>query len=480
MLGDPSPSARGGSTRLRSSSDQVRFRRALTLLAMTLVVPGSAQLICGSRRVGRLATRLWIGALLLLGALALLAVVSNAAGLWLATNPVVLLAVRTVLTLAAIGWVLLLLDAWRLSDPPTMTQRRRLALAGVIAALTGLLAGPLLFGAHVVAVQRGVLLDVFGATAAADSHEGRYNVLLLGGDSGATRWGLRPDSVTLASIDAETGRTVLFGLPRNLADVPFPADSRMAAKFPAGFDCDECYFNGVYTYGVENPELFPGAEDPGLEATTQAVEEITGLPVHYYSMVNMQGFQDLVNAVGGVTLRVRTPIAIGGIGGDVTGTIQPGTRHLNGYETLWYARSRAYDDDYSRMGRQKCVLAAMLDQLSPQQVLLHVEDIAKASTELVSTDIPHRELDTFVALALQAKSQPITTLSFVPPMIDTSEPDYALIRDKVAAAIDKAEGESAPRGDAGSKRAGTASTKNARTDEAVEAANQSKDLGATC
>ncbi len=480
MAGDLPPSTRGGSSRLRTDSDRIRFRRALTLLAMTLVLPGSAQLTCGNRRVGRLATRAFLVAVVLVVSLAALAWISNGTGLWLATNPVVLLVLRAVLTLAAIGWVLLLLDAWRLGDPPTMTQRRRLVLAGVSVALTGLLAGPLLFGAHVVAVQRGVLLDVFGATDAADAHDGRYNVLLLGGDSGATRWGLRPDSVTLASIDAETGRTVLFGLPRNLADVPFPDGSPMAAKFPSGFDCEGCYFNSVYTYALENPELFPGAKDPGLEATTQAVEEITGLPVHYYSMVNMQGFQNLVNAVGGVTLRVRTPIAIGGVGGAVTGTIEPGTRHLNGYETLWYARSRAYDDDYSRMGRQKCVLAAMLDQLSPQQVLLRVEEIAKASAELVSTDIPHRELDTFVALAMKARSQPITTVSFVPPMINTGDPDYALIRDKVAAAIDRAEGDAAPKEGGAAKKATKPRGKQTRTDEAVQAANQSEDLGATC
>ncbi len=453
---------------------------------MTLVVPGSAQLVCGDRRVGRLALRVWAGVGVGIAVLALMSAVSSGVALWLATSPVVLLLLRTGLILAAIFWVLLLLDAWRLGDPPTLPQRRRLVLAGVSAALTGLLAGPLLFGAHVVAVQRDVLLEVFGQGDPADAQDGRYNVLLLGGDSGDARWGLRPDSVTLASIDAETGRTVLFGLPRNLADVPFPAGSPMAVDFPTGFDCSGCYFNGVYTYALDHPEMFPGAENPGLAATTQAVEEITGLPVHYYAMVNMQGFQSLVNAVGGVTLRVRTPIAIGGIGGEVTGTIKPGIRHLDGYQTLWYARSRAYDDDYSRMGRQKCVMAAMLKQLSPQQVLLHVQEIAAAGAELLSTDIPHRELNTFVALALRARTQPITTVSFVPPMINTSDPDYDLMRSKVSAAIDKAEGDTSTEGDSGAadnpadKQPAKPRPRDRRTDKAVEAANQSEDLGSAC
>ena len=62
---------------------------------------------------------------------------------------------------------------------------------------------------------------MFGDGTATRRHHGRYNVLLLGGDSGSDRWGLRPDSLTVASIDAETGKTMLFGLPRNMMNFPF-------------------------------------------------------------------------------------------------------------------------------------------------------------------------------------------------------------------------------------------------------------------
>jgi LCP family protein required for cell wall assembly len=245
----------------------------------------------------------------------------------------------------------------------------------------------------------------------------------------------------LASIDAETGRTVLFGLPRNLADVPFPDGTPMDEQFPDGFDCDGCYLNSVYTYAQEHPELFPGEADPGLAATRQAVEGVTGLRVNYYAMVNLKGFTELVDAVGGVTIHVRDTVAIGGGGGDVTGTIEPGTRHLDGYQTLWFARSREFDDDYSRMARQKCVLNAMLQQLSPQQVLLNVQEIAEAGEQLLSTDIPASELDRFVDLALKARTQPISTVSFVPPRVDTGDPDYAAIHDTVDDALARAEGD---------------------------------------
>ncbi len=453
--------------RVRAASDRLRFRRALTLLAMTVLLPGSAQLIAGNRRVGTIALRIWAG---LFGLLLLLGVatwIDRGVGVALVTDPRALLLARVLLMVVAIGWVVLLLDAWRLGDPPALPQRRRLALAGTSTALVAVLASTLLFSAHVVAVQRDFIVSVFGDGPAADAVDGRYTVLLLGGDSGATRWGLRPDSITLASIDEETGRTVLFGLPRNMANVPFPEGTPMAEKFPDGFDCEGCYLNGVYTYGLDHPKLFPDEKDPGLAATRQAVEAITGLPVNYYAMVNMKGFKDLVDAVGGVTINVRTPIGIGSTE-YVGDEIPAGVQHLNGYETLWYARSRAFDDDYSRMARQKCVMNAMLQQLSPQQVLLHVQEIADASKQLLSTDIPATELDRFVDLALQARELPLTTLSFVPPLVDTGDPDFELIRERVDETIAKAEGDT---DDGGHPKKKPKSTK---------AANHSGDLARAC
>ena len=111
-------------------------------------------------------------------------------------------------------------------------------------------AGSLLFGAHLVGVQRDFMLTMFGNGASSGANDGRFNVLLLGGDSGAGRWGLRPDSMTVASIDSETGRTVLVGLPRNMANFPFAPGSVMHKQFPKGFNCEGCYLNGVSTWAA--------------------------------------------------------------------------------------------------------------------------------------------------------------------------------------------------------------------------------------
>jgi LCP family protein required for cell wall assembly len=197
--------------------------------------------------------------------------------------------------------------------------------------------------------------------------------------------------------------------------------------------------NGVSTWAGDNTELFPKSKNPGVDATIMAVEGITGLDISYWAMVNLRGFRELVDAVGGVTLNVREPIPVG-IGSDVN-YVQPGRRKLTGFETQWFARARQGSDDYSRMARQKCVMTAMLHQVSPQTMLRNFSNIAKASSDMVSTNIPAGEVGQFVDLALKAKGQPVSTLSLVPPLVNTGDPDIPLVQAKVAEAIDRSEGD---------------------------------------
>jgi polyisoprenyl-teichoic acid--peptidoglycan teichoic acid transferase len=471
----------------RTQLARIRFRRALALMVMTLVLPGSAQLVAGRRQVGRIAMRIWFGVLLTGLFLLVVELVSHNFVFWFLSNTFVLGLVRLVLMGLAVGWAFLLVDAWRIGEPLALRQRQRLAMVGINGLLCFSVAGSLLFASHLVNVHKDWLLATFASGPASGAHDGRYNILLLGGDSGADRWGLRPDSITVASIDEDTGRTVLFGLPRNMLNFPFAKGSIMAEQFPGGYDCGTtCELNSLATWAADHKALFRGVPNPGVEATTEAVEGITGLKINYYAMVNLKGFRKMVDAVGGVTLNVRDRIPIGGVGAPVTGYIKPGKRKLDGFETLWFARSRESADDYSRMARQKCVMNAMLQQLSPQTVVTKFEKITKASEELVSTDVPLSEVDRFIELALKARSQPVRTVSFVPPMINTGHPDIGQIQDAVHAALTpkKAKSSAKKTGTA----AGTSRTPAAQgtTGGAIGslhsgyAANQADDLGSAC
>lgn len=479
---------------------RVRYRRAFSLLVMTLVLPGSAQIVAGNARVGRVALRIWFGLLLLAAGSLVISVVDHQYALRTFTNPTVLQILRLGLMALAIAWAALLVDAWRIGQPLSLLVGQRRVLLGVNGGMCLVVAGVLLFSSHTVGVMRSTMLATFAGSEVSGAHDGRFNVLLIGGDSdgGKTRWGLRTDSMTIASIDARTGKTVLIGLPRNMSDFPFEKGSVLRRQFPHGYSCDGCYLNSLSTWAGDHPDLFKGYDDPGIEATMEGIEGITGLKINYWTMVNLSGFQGLVDAVGGVTLNVREAIPVGIPGDKFYTHLKPGVRKLNGWETLWYARARHDSDDYSRMARQKCVMSAMLSQVSPQTVLTHFDQIAKAGSAMVSTNIPASEVGTFVSLALKAKSQKIATVSLVPPAIVTAHPDIAKVRAMITTAIDRAEGVKPPRSAAPKATAPTAAgpassggTPAGRQPEVVTggsigslktgyAANQSDDLASAC
>lgn len=471
-----------------SRDARIRFRRAVTLMVMTLLLPGSAQMVAGNRRVGRIALRTWAGLWGTVLFTALLVWLWPGLAFWVASSTGILGVIRLLLIVLALGWAYLFIDAWRLGEPLELRRQHRLVIVGINGALCFSMAGALLFGAHLVNTQRDFVLTMFGDTIVRDAFDGRYNVLLLGGDAGDDRWGLRPDSITVASIDEDTGQTVLFGLPRNLRNFEFRKGSVMHEQYPDGYTCDDCYLNSLATWARDHEQLFDEYDDPGVEATIEAVEGITGLRINYFAMVNLAGFSRMVDAVGGVEINVRDRIPIGGIGAPITGYIEPGQRKLNGFETLWFARSRVSADDYSRMARQKCVMNAMLDQLSPTKVLRKFEAITKASSDLIKTDLPASELDTFAQLALKARDTPLRTVSFVPPMINTSDPDIEKIHAKVRSALeqtrDGAAKKSKPAGGPGKTRKApaTGTTTGGAVGSLAEgyAANDADDLDAVC
>lgn len=419
-------------------SPAMRTRRAFLLVLITLIVPGSAQIVAGNRRLGRAALRVWLIAVVGLAALLVLYLVDRTAVFGLVTRSWFLLLLAVALVAVAIGWLVLVVDAWRLARPASLSGAGRGVLAAVTACTVLVSSGTMLIGARQVMAGHDLISDVFGGNTRSAAVEGRYNVLLLGGDAGSDRIGVRPDSITLASIDSSTGRTVMFSLPRNMQNIPFPDSSPMHQALPHGFDCgDACLLNAVYTYASEHKGIYgPGVKDPGAQATMDAVEGITGLKVNYYVLIDLKGFQSLIDAVDGITLDVNRRVPIGGGSSRITGWIEPGkNKHLDGYHALWFARSREGSSDYERMARQRCVMTAMLQQVNPQTMLTKFRDVAKASAKVVSTDIPESDLGTFVDLGLKAKQEKVTSIQFVPPLITPAHPDYAKVRQLVASAI---------------------------------------------
>lgn len=418
-----------------TAAQRIHTRRALGYVLMSALLPGSVQLFAGNRAVGRLATRVYGAAALVCVIVAFGLLVLRGPTLGLLLQPWLTGALRVVLWTLFVAWVLLLIDAWRLAHPLRLERRRRLALTALALGTILAVAGVTTTATEALVAARNVG-QLFGGGGETDLKEGRYNILLLGADSAESREGLRPDSINVASIDAETGRAVLFGLPRNLQRVPFPESSPLHPRYPDGYVCDggECMLNGIWTLGEENADLYPG-RDAGLEATKEAVEETLGLELNYYALIDMHGFQSLIDAMGGIRLDIGRRIPIGGANGaEVTKWIEPGENVLlDGYHALWFARSRSDSSDYERMLRQKCVMSAMVHQLDPMTVATKFVALSEAGKDLLRTDIGTGAINDLAELALRVRDQGMTAVNFIPPMIVSAEPDFELIR----ATVDK-------------------------------------------
>lgn len=436
-------------------------RRGWWLVILNFLIPGSAQALAGNRRLGRLGLRLTLVMWVLVVIAALGALLWRTAALAVVTFRFTLPILAVLLAVYAVVWVILSIDTLRLVRVvrTRAPQRFFILLLGLILAAVQAVTG--VFGVSTLITSSGFLNDNFSNAAPVVSpSDGYYNVLLLGADSGEGRDSLRYDSISVISINADTGAITITGVPRDLEHAPFSEGSPMLAEYPTRFEGHadpECGWtsginqltNAVAFCREDGGEsLYPDAEKhdslPEVEATKDAVEGLTGLEIPYYVSIDMQGFAALIDAVGGVNITVdeRLPEGGGPAYDDqpaeewATGWIEKGEQKMNGETALWYARSRYTTSDWDRMQRQRELQTAVLSQMTPQNLLTRLEEVADAGTAVLDTDVPRALVPTFLDLAVEARKQEMGSVELNPDMgVDQIEPDVALIQQMVHDAL---------------------------------------------
>ncbi|CAG7844788.1 Polyisoprenyl-teichoic acid--peptidoglycan teichoic acid transferase TagV [Pseudoclavibacter triregionum] len=429
---------------------EMMTRRAWWLVVANFLIPGAGSTLGGNRRLGRFMLGFWLVNLALVVVLAVLALTLRGPLLFALSTQLGLTIAAIYLFVVGVLWAISGLDTLRLTRMIRVDPLAR-GLISMIAIVC--MAVPLLFAGWAAGLAnqaKSLVGQLFGGPAAgvALPADGRYNVLVLGGDTGPDRDGTRPDSISVMSFDALSGRLLTVGVPRNMESFTF-ADGPMRELYPDGYeDCevDVCYLNSVYTeVSLKDAELYPDAEErgsnAGIEATKDAVESITGLPIHYYVMIDMQGFADLVDALGGVDIDVKERVGLGinddgSPGWEPPSTfIEPGYQHMDGEIALWYARSRYETTDFARMERQRQLQEAILAKFTPQNLLSRLGPVSDAIAKVVSTDIPEGMAGIFADLALKSRGGNSVRLDLVPPLIDIEAPDMDVTREAVQQAL---------------------------------------------
>jgi len=448
-----------------ANSRAVMTRRGWWLVALNFLLPGSAQVLAGNRRLGRFGLgatlAMWtilalagLGALLMPSGLFALATGSFIPDFLSWFRPLPLTLVQIALIAYAVLWIVLTIDTLRLVRLVKVGPLSRVAIAVVSVALLVVSGSGAAWAAQAAGTTRDTFSELFAQSApVVPPSDGYYNILLLGADSGEGRDSMRFDSISVVSINAATGATTITGIPRDMPHFPF-APGPMQDKYPDGHTG---YANATCGWGSginqlrtevevcqDGNALYPNAKaegsEPGIEATKDAAEGIMGIQIPYYVLIDMKGFADLVDALGGVDIDVKERLPKGGPAYDgqpvddwAFGWIEPGQQHMNGDTAQWYARSRYTTSDFDRMRRQRELQEAILAQTTPQNVLTHFQDVATAGTNIVETDLPQGLIaPTLVNLALEAKGQPVGTLELTPAGgVDEFDPDFAQVQQMV-------------------------------------------------
>lgn len=277
--------------------------------------------------------------------------------------------------------------------------------------------------------------------------DGKLNVLLVGADAGAGRWSLRTDTMILLEVDIKTGRSVMYGIPRNLENVPLPPES--AGAFPCHCFPYPNLLNALWRDAVNRPSAYPYAGSDfvrGFKALEGAIGQYLGLHVDGSVVINLMGFVHLIDALGGLDIDVPAEIKDSQYsrpqdGRNITIDIKAGQQHMNGLVALEYARSRHQDSDYGRMSRQQAVLIALRAQLQPCSLLPKIPDLIGALGDAFWTDMPVGDAPALVAMAEHIGAGNVKSIELVPNVTDNpvgflTIPRWAIVRDIVAHGLD--------------------------------------------
>ena len=405
--------------------DDPRPHRPWLAAVLSFLFPGAGQAYAGQRR----AAAIFALPIVVLVALAVLVLIGP---LELPRNAV--LSTRFLIAVLVLN---ALVFAWRsgaiahaglLPRPPAQRRRRR-TIGAVGALLVATVAMHAWVGVVVVQLE-GTLTEVFGGTdpgrnpdpsqAADPSAEPgqpeptplprwdgteRLNILLLGTDAAPGREAVLTDVILLVSIDPVEETAVMVSVPRDTGFVPLGDRSvHDDALYP-----DKV--NGLMATAAEDPEAWcPDlADDPercGLRTVETSIGLYLGVEIHHYALVDMAGFAELIDALGGLELclpgRLVDPEFDGSLENEVVteALVLPAGCHLyDGLDALAYSRSRkgwiempdgerVPQSDFTRSERQQQVLLALREELAEADTFIELPGVLAAISRTVSTDFP--------------------------------------------------------------------------------------------
>lgn len=265
--------------------------------------------------------------------------------------------------------------------------------------------------------QGGTLGDGGEAVGPAPGSGERINILLVGVDATKERSATLTDTMMVVSLDPVGKTASMLSIPRDMVSVPLGNGDDYGPKI-----------NSLLGYVERNPDDFPNGP---MRTLQDAIGALLGIPIHYYARIDFEGFIDMVDAVGGVDIRVRKDLedpSYDGYGiGERGWSITKGRHRLDGVNALAYARIRkaAGESDFTRAARQQEILIAMRQRVSSGTTLLFdLPDLLTAVGKTLRTDIPVSALPDLIVTFESVDSDRIARGVIRHPLVRTESTRY--------------------------------------------------------
>lgn len=235
----------------------------------------------------------------------------------------------------------------------------------------------------------------------------RVNILLVGVDALPGRSTQLTDTMMVVSLDPNGGPSAMISIPRDTYAAPLPDGSTFNQKL-----------NALMVIANQDPARYP---DGGVATLKQAVGTLLGIQIHYFAAINLLGFKEAVDSIGGVDLDVARAIVDPTYADEHnhrTGFfLSRGLKHMNGHTALGFVRSRhgAGDSDFTRADRQQQLLTAMRAKLTAGNLLTALPGLLDAVKHTILTDVPSDQIPQLAQVVQDADIGNLQRIVLQPP-----------------------------------------------------------------
>ena len=242
----------------------------------------------------------------------------------------------------------------------------------------------------------------------------RVNILLVGVDALPQRTTQLTDTMLVVSLDPKGTASAMISVPRDLYGVLLPDGTPYNNKL-----------NSLMVYAGAHTKEFPLGGVGTLKAT---IGKLLGIPIHYFAAINLLGFKQTVDAIGGVDITVQRAVSDPDYFDEydrLTGFyIKPGKYHMNGHTALAFVRSRkgVGDSDFTRADRQQQLLAAIRAKLTAGNLLLALPGLLDAVKSTIATDVPGDRIAELAQAVQRADTSLLQRIVLQPPQYMRADP----------------------------------------------------------